>query len=202
MIRIWGESITWLELAASGFGIAGVWLTVKKNILCFPTGIVNVALYTWLFFQSHLYTDALLQVVYVILLIYGWYQWHHVDAEKEPVKITALPFRTLWMLAGIALVFTLGVGAFFHYNTDASYPYADALTTSMSLIAQWMIAKKKIENWLLWIVADVIYICMYLLKHLYPTSVLYFIFIVLAVIGWIRWKKEMSVEPAATSAHA
>lgn len=102
----------------------------------------------------------------------------------------------LSVLAVLCLVTTIGIGAFFRYNTDASLPYVDSLTTSMSLIAQWMIARKKIENWLLWIVADIIYVGMYLYKHLYLTGFLYFIFIILAIIGWRQWKKDL--QPAVS----
>ena len=97
----------------------------------------------------------------------------------------------LSLLFLLCIISTIGIGTFFRYNTDASLPYVDALTTSMSLIAQWMIARKKIENWLLWIVADVIYVGMYVFKHLYLTSLLYFIFIILAIIGWQQWKKDL-----------
>ena len=190
MIQLFGEQLSLLELTATVFGIAGVWLTVKKNRWCFPTGIVNVSLYAWLFFQSKLYSDACLQLAYIILLIYGWYQWKSGGDEKseKPVsRTTGKMFLFLIVVTGVA---TVSVGTWLKNSTDASFPYVDTLTTSMSLVAQWMIAKKKIENWIVWVVADVIYVGMYISKHLYLTSLLYAIFIVLAIIGWFEWNKE------------
>lgn len=191
MIQLFGEQVSLLEFTGTVFGIAGVWLTVKKNRLCFPIGIVNVSLYAWLFFQSRLYADALLQIVYIILLVYGWVEWTQGKNSDEQLSVTKTSGKKSIFLFFIGLIGTVSIGTFFRYTTDASLPYVDSLTTSMSLIAQWLVAKKKIENWLWWIVADVIYVSMYVYKHLYLTSFLYFIFIVLAVVGWRQWKKDL-----------
>ena len=180
-----------LELTGTIFGIAGVWLTVRENILCFPVGIVNVSLYALLFFQSKLYSDAILQIIYIGLLIYGWYEWIQKRGNNKQLSVSRTSRMLTYYLLAAGIMATFLIGTFFRYNTDASLPYIDSLTTSMSLIAQWMVARKKIENWLVWIVADIIYVSMYVYKHLYLTSVLYFIFIILAVIGWIEWKKDL-----------
>lgn len=193
MIQLFGEQITFVELTGTIFGIAGVWLTVKEKILCFPFGIVNVTLYAWLFFQSHLYADALLQLVYIVLLIYGWYEWVHGKENDKQLLITKTSGKVFLFLFIICIISTISIGTFFRYNTNASLPYVDSFLASLSLVAQWMIARKKIENWLLWIVADILYIGMYVYKHLYLTSLLYFIFIILAIIGWMRWKKEIGL---------
>ncbi|MBK5284147.1 MAG: nicotinamide mononucleotide transporter [Bacteroidia bacterium] len=183
--------MTWVEIAGTLFGILGVWLTIKQNILCFPAGIINVGLYTFLFFGSKLYSDAALQIIYIILLVYGWIQWKHKDRNNEsPVSKTEKGPLILLLILGAGAAFFLGT--FLYKKTDASLPYLDASTTSMSLIAQWMIAKKKIENWIIWIVADVIYVGMYIYKSLYLTSFLYFIFILLAVKGYAEWKKSLN----------
>jgi nicotinamide mononucleotide transporter len=190
MIQLFGEQITFVELTGTVFGILGVWLTVRENILCFPTGIVNVALYAWLFYKSHLYADALLQIIYILLLIYGWYVWIRKKNYSE-LHVTKSSENLLLFLFILCVISTIGIGTFFSYKTDASLPYVDSFTTSLSLVAQWMIAKKKIENWLVWIVADVIYVGMYVYKHLYFTSFLYLIFIILALIGLQQWKKDI-----------
>ncbi len=194
MIELFGQQISYVEIIGTIFGIVGVWLTIKRNIFCFPAGIVNVALYAYLFIQSKLYADALLQVFYVVLLIYGWIKWLKKNKEDESTEVTKSSSSLLLMLSLIGIVFTILLGTFFKHYTDASLPYIDSLTTSISLVAQWMIAKKKIENWLLWIVADVIYVGMYIYKHLYLTSALYFIFIILAVMGYVEWKKSLADE--------
>ena len=196
MIEIFGEHITWIEIAGTLFGILGVVLTIKQNIFCFPAGIINVSLYAYLFFVSKLYSDAVLQIIYIILLVYGWMQWKNKTASSElPVSKTERGLLFVLLTTGAGAAFFLGT--FLHNKTDASLPYLDAATTVMSLIAQWMIAKKKIENWILWIAADVIYTGMYIYKSLYLTSVLYFIFIILAIIGYLEWKKNLKGQPSS-----
>ncbi len=191
MIQLFGEQISVLELVGTIFGIAGVWLTIRENIFCFPVGLVNVALYACLFFQSRLYADAMLQLVYIFLLIYGWYEWTHGKKKNSRLPVTKTAGKTSVFLFIIVLLSTITVGVLMKQQTNSSLPYIDSLTTSISLVAQWMVARKKIENWIVWIVADIIYVGMYVNKHLYLTSLLYFIFIILAVIGWQQWKKEL-----------
>jgi len=197
-MTLFGEYFSWLEITGTVFGIAGVWLTVKRNIYCFPTGLVNVILYAWLFYQSKLYADALLQLFYVVLLLYGWYEWMYgKKVHTEGVSVTSFRLRVVLILS--AGLFTFIAGSWFSKNTDAAFPFIDALTTAMSLVAQWMVARKKIENWLVWIAADLIYIGMYISKHLYLTSILYFIFIILAIAGFMEWKKELRRHAIATN---
>jgi len=190
MIEIFGEQITRIEIAGTLFGILGVWLTIRQNIYCFPAGIINVTLYALLFFNSKLYSDAALQIIYVILLIYGWIQWNNHNRKKE-LMVNKTEKRQMIILLITVVCASFFLGTFLYKKTDASLPYLDASTTSMSLIAQWMIAKKKIENWIIWIVTDVIYVGMYIYKSLYLTSFLYFIFILLAVKGYSEWKKSL-----------
>ncbi|HLG34977.1 MAG TPA: nicotinamide riboside transporter PnuC [Bacteroidia bacterium] len=195
MIEIFGEQITYIEIAGTVFGIAGVWLTIRQNIFCFPAGIINVALYAYLFFKSKLYADAGLQIIYIALLVYGWMQWKEKTEDKK-LQVTRSDNAALILFAIIGIGATVLLGTFLYSKTDASLPYLDALTTVMSLIAQWLIAKKKIENWLIWIMADVIYVGMYIYKSLYLTSGLYFIFILLAVLGYMEWKKSLKQIPS------
>lgn len=187
-MEIFGQQISAIEIIGTLFGIAGVWLTVKKNIWCFPTGIINVVLYAILFYQCKLYADASLQVVYIILLIYGWIQWNRSNVDEKFVA-GRLDARLSFALVMIGIVLTIMIGSIFKTYTDASLPYLDSALASASLIAQWLIAKRKIENWLVWIVADVVYVGMYIYKHLFFTTFLYAIFIILALTGWREWKK-------------
>ena len=190
-ISIWGQVTSWLEIAAMLTGVAGVWLTARQNILCFPIGIINVVLYAWLFFSPgiQLYADALLQCIYVFLLIYGWMQWSKQRNETIVPENTDSKSEVRIILFGISA--TLLSGYFFDNYTDASYPWLDSSLTCMSLAAQWMVAKKFIENWIVWIVADIIYIPLFLFKHLPLTAILYGIFLILAIIGYMDWKKKI-----------
>ena len=186
---ILGQSTSLLEIAGLITGIASVWLTVRQNILCFPIGIINVLIYAFLFSSNgiRLYADAFLQIVYLILLIYGWIRWKKNKIEINfPISINSF-FLTRLLVFCIPSFFILGL--FLAYFTNASLPWLDALLTVISLAAQWMIAKKMIENWALWIVVNIIYVPMYIYKGLHLTSILYFIFLLLAFKGLSEWKK-------------
>lgn len=186
---ILGQSTSLLEIAGLVTGIISVWLTVRQNILCFPTGIINVLIYAFLFSSNgiRLYADAFLQIVYLILLIYGWIRWKKNKIEINfPISINSF-FLIRLLVFCIPLFLILGL--FLVNYTNASLPWLDALLTVISLAAQWMIAKKMIENWILWIVVNTIYIPMYIYKGLHLTSILYFIFLLLAIKGFGEWKK-------------
>lgn len=190
MFELFGQQISLWECVGFASGIAGVLLTIKQNILCFPVGIINVAIYSFIFFNSGLYSNAMLQLIYIAVLAYGWIQWKNKGgAEEFPVTATGRTLSFMLVMTGTAAAVLLG---YLEKTTDAPLPYWDAATTSMSLVAQWMIARKKIENWLLWIAADVIYVWMYLHQSLYLTAVLYFIFLILAVKGYTEWKRALS----------
>lgn len=191
MLDLWGQQLSLFEVFGTIFGIAGVWLTIKKNIWCFPAGLVNVGLYGILFYREKLYADAILQIFYVLLLTYGWMQWKRSTIQND-FLITAINGKIGISLVVICLLSTLILGTVLMKATDASLPYLDSLLTSMSLIAQWMVAKKKIENWIVWIVADVIYVGMYVFKSLHLTAALYFVFILLAIKGYNEWKKKIA----------
>jgi len=190
-MSIFGLEITWIEFFGVIFNLLGVWLTIKKSKFCFPVGIIGVALYVIYYFQIKLYADTLLQVFYIGLLAYGWIQWNKTGDENNFVVTTVTPQQWL-LLFFICIGSTLLIGTVFHVFTDAALPYLDALLTSMSLIAQWLVARKKLENWIVWIVADVIYVGLFIYKESYPTAVLYFIFILLAIAGYYNWKKRLS----------
>ena len=187
-----GQEITLLEIMAFVAGIAGVWLTVKKSIYNFPVGLINVSLYCWLFLQDHvsLYADALLQMIYAFLLVFGWLNWKKNHEDKVlAIQITSLKEWKIIFI--ITLTGWLFLGSLLSSMTTASLPWLDAGLTTISLVAQWMIAKKKIENWLLWIIADAVYIPVYLYKQLPLTALLYFLFLLMAYSGWKSWKQSI-----------
>lgn len=193
MFELFAQQVNILEFIGFIFGIAGVWLTIRQNILCFPAGIINVGIYSFIFFNSKLYSNALLQLIYAALLVYGWINWKSKTVSDEfPVTYTGRTLRFILLIIGIAASALLGY--LMKETTDAPLPYWDATTTSMSLIAQWMVARKKIENWSLWIAADIIYVGMYIHQSLYLTAILYFIFLILAVKGHIEWKKTLKLK--------
>ncbi|HJQ27306.1 MAG TPA: nicotinamide riboside transporter PnuC [Blastocatellia bacterium] len=182
---------TW-EIIGAALGLISVWLTVRQNIWCWPTGLVMVALYAVVFFQAKLYADAGLQLVYIGLQIYGWYEWLHGGKDQGRLEVTRITLRLGLALGVIAAVATALMGYTLATKTDAALPYWDSAATVLSLVAQWMLAKKIIENWLVWITVDVLSIGIYTAKGLYPTTVLYTAFLLMATLGWIEWRKTLS----------
>ncbi|AFZ55668.1 nicotinamide mononucleotide transporter [Anabaena cylindrica FACHB-243] len=181
--------MTYIEIIAAIFGLVSVWLTVKENIWCWPTGLVMVFLYIFVFYEARLYSDAILQVIYIFLQIYGWYAWLHGGNDDSPLAVTRISNQGKLIWSGVAVVGTFGLGYIMHNYTDAALPYPDASITILSLIAQWLMAKKILECWIIWIMVDLIAVGVYAVKHLYPTTGLYTVFLVLAVLGYKEWKR-------------
>jgi nicotinamide mononucleotide transporter len=181
---------SFLELAGFIFGVAGVWLTIRENIWCFPVGLVNVIISLVLFYQQKLYSDSVQQFVYIILLSYGWYNWLSGRSIKK-LKVTRTGSTMLLAIMALAAMLSFTMGWVFSSYTDASFPYIDAAATSLSFAAQFMIARKKIENWYLWMIVNITYITIYINKDLYLYAVLFSVYLLLAVAGLRRWKREL-----------
>lgn len=180
-----------IEIVAAVFGVISVFLSVRQNIWSWPTAIVNVGLYIIVFYESKLYADTGLQVVYVVLNAYGWYHWLYGGKNRTELPVTRTSARLGAFLVALGLTGTAVIGTLLARKTDAALPYVDALTTSTSLVAQWMMTRKLLENWILWVSVDVIYIGMYIYKSLYVTAVLYLIFLILSAIGYLEWKRSL-----------
>jgi nicotinamide mononucleotide transporter len=176
-----------LELVAVLFGIAGVYLSIRESIWNWPVGMINVALYAILFLDQRLYANAALQVVYFALSGYGWYVWKFGGTSGGTLLVTWAPRRLRWRaaLATIAVWIVLLVATRLF---GGKMPVLDAGTTAVSLVAEWMLAKKFIDNWVLWIGVDAVYVGMLLSAHLYLTTVNYAIYFALAVYGYARWR--------------
>ncbi len=181
----------WLEIIAVILAILCVWQTVKENIWCWITGSVSNLLFCYAFFTARLYSDMALQLVYVLLNAYGWYQWLHGGKRQSSLSVTMTTIRTWIVLALVALILTSALGQWLSLHTNTDVPYWDATTTVMSLVAQFMLAKKLIENWWIWISVNVMYIGIYYYKMLYLTSGLQIIFIALSIMGYLEWKKSL-----------
>ena len=183
--------MNWLEIIGFICGIAGIVLTLKENFWCFPVGLVNVILSMFLFYTQQLYADTLQQLVYIILLFYGWYRWVNGDSNSKRIPITLSSIKLLICCFLVWLGATALLAILLTQYTNASAPWPDSAATSLSFIAQWMVAKKKLENWLLWIAVNILYIAIYLYKDLNLYALLFAIYLGLAIWGYIQWKKEM-----------
>ena len=192
-----------LELVAALIGAISVWLSVRQNIWSWPTAIVNVVLYSIVFYEAKLYADMGLQVVYAVLSVYGWYEWLYGGAGRTELRVTRTGVRIGAVLALIAAVGSVVLGTALHRGTDAALPYMDASLSSTSLVAQWMMTRKLLENWLVWIAVDVLYVGMFIFKGLYLTAGLYAVFLALAVQGYLGWRRSMAgAAPAPAPAPA
>jgi nicotinamide mononucleotide transporter len=186
-----------LELVAAVVGAVSVWLSVRQNIWSWPTAIVNVVLYALVFYDAKLYADMGLQVIYAVLSVYGWYEWLYGGEGRTELRVTRTAPRLWAVLAGIAAAGSAVLGIVLHHETDAALPYMDATLSSTSLVAQWMMTRKLLENWLVWIAVDVLYVGMFIFKHLYLTAGLYAVFLALAVRGYVDWRRSMRTNLAA-----
>lgn len=191
LLRSLLASVTPLEGTAVAFGLVSVYLSTRENIWSWPTAIVNVALYSVLFFREKLYADMGLQVIYLLLSFYGWYEWLYGGENRGELHVSRITPRLAAILAVAGAAGAVGLGTILHRNTDASLPYLDATLSVFSLIAQWMMTRKLLENWVLWTVLNVVYVWMFLfLKHLNFTAFQYAVFLVLAVVGFRDWRRS------------
>ncbi len=179
-----------LEMVAAAFGIVSVWLSTREHIASWPTALVNVALYFVVFQRARLYADMGLQAIYFALSLYGWYEWKYGGAGRTELPVSRTSRREALVLVPLGLVGSAALGAILMRTTDAALPWLDSALAVTSLLAQWMMTRKLLENWLVWIVADVAYVAMFLSKALYVTAGLYFVFLLLAIKGWIDWRRS------------
>ncbi|MDZ7737673.1 MAG: nicotinamide riboside transporter PnuC [Bacteroidales bacterium] len=188
----------YIEIFGALAGIIYVVLEIRQSIWLWPLGLITSGIYVWVFFSTGFYADMGLQVYYVLISIYGWYWWLRgakesdsgtlpvVRIKRKPAALLLLVF--LFLFAAIWYILT-------NY-TDSSVPLGDAFTTALSIVATWMLARKIIEHWILWVVADIVSMGLYIYKGLYPTVILFVVYTVMAVIGYREWRKTLkSVSP-------
>ncbi len=189
----------YFELTAALVGLVSIVLQIRQSLWYWPVSILMTILYMVVFFEYTLYAEMLLQVYYFSMCLYGWrcgQAGAHAAAEKKTLPVSRIaPGKWLGVMASTVLLF-LVLGAFMHCFTNSDVPWIDSLATALSFVATWMLARKKIENWLFWIVADVLSIGLYWYKAMYPTLALFIVLVVLAFVGYFRWRKDLVGEVA------
>ncbi len=181
-----------LETFATVFGLLSVWFSMRENILVFPTGIINTSIYVYILFFAGLYGDMSINAYYFAMSIYGWYKWsqktdgnHYIPIRHSTKKEKIYSF--LLMISSYVVI------AYILDNyTSSTVPYIDAFTTSLFFVGMWLMAKKVIDNWVYWIIADLITIPLYIYKGLTITAFQYLIFTILAIAGYFAWKKQIN----------
>ncbi len=177
-----------IEATAAILGFFCTWYSLRQNILTWPSGIISVVLYTVLFFQVRLYADMGLQVIYCVLMFYGWRNWQQENKIELPVrKVSTTTIMILTLIGGVAWIVLYYLLAKY---TNSQCVAFDAFNAVASLIATWLMAKKYIETWFLWFITDSSYVGIYLYKHLYLTSALYAFYTILAMLGYYWWFKS------------
>ena len=178
-----------IEATATLLGVVNILLLVRRSIWNYPFGLVMVALYARIFFQARLYSDAALQLFFFVLQLYGWWAWWRAGGAAQAILVERLtPAARIAWLVMIACA-SVAWGAIMHAYTDASYPWVDAGVAIASIAAQILLARRRIENWVLWIAVDIVAIGLYAAKNLYFTSGLYVLFLLISVGGLVEWAR-------------
>ena len=181
----------WVEIVGALAGFVYIFFEIKVSKWMWPIGLLTSVFYVLVFYNSKFYADMSLQFYYIVISIVGWYWWLKGGREGGELEISNLKKNLAYkLLAASILIFGLIAYVLIEF-TDSPLPYWDALTTSLSIVATWMLARKMIEQWLLWIFIDLVSMALYIYKGLYPTSLLFLIYSVLAIVGYIQWKKEL-----------
>jgi nicotinamide mononucleotide transporter len=180
--------IEWLAAIA---GLINVYLLTRQTVLAWPAGLVSVFLYAFVFYHNRLYSDVILHCIYVVINAYGWYHWTHSGTPETGIPVTTFSNRIRVLLSISVLILVVAWGYFMRQNTQADFAYADAFILIASLLAQYLMALKKLENWILWIVVDVVAIVVYSQKALLVTAVLYGVYLLLCILGYRNWSVSL-----------
>jgi nicotinamide mononucleotide transporter len=188
-----------IEVVAVVMTLVGIVLTIKEKISCWPVAIVGILAYMVVFIRARLYADTALQPIYVVQNIYGWWYWAHGGARGQgdaPIVVLSRRSRAAWLM-GTTIV-SVVVGAALARWTNAAVPYADSTLSTTSLVANWLLARKVLENWWLWIAVNVGYVILFWRKHLQLSAGLYAVLLILAIAGLIEWRRsrERQLMPA------
>jgi len=186
----------WFELMAAVISAVDVWLATRRSMISWPVTILASLLYAEQFRESRLYSDMLLQGIFVLFAVYGWWHWYHGMKAEGTVRVVTPGATVLLRDAAAGVIASLLLGYWMMRHTDASLPWLDAALTGFSLVGTWWGARKYLANWWLWIVVDLIYIGEYLFKHLILTAVLYALFVLLAMLGLRDWRRALRQQHA------
>jgi nicotinamide mononucleotide transporter len=184
--------MTWIEVLGFITGAVSVAFAVRESVWNWPVGIANNVFFFVLFWKAKLYAGALLQIVYVIISIYGWWNWLRGEAAHSKLQIAKTRSQTGLLLFIVMSLATAAIASVLHRFTDSQVPLGDGVTTALSLTAQYMLSRKLLENWWVWMTADVVYILLYCYKSLYLTAVLYGVFLAMCVVGYAGWRKSFA----------
>ena len=193
----------YIEILGTIVGIVYLWLEYKANIYLWLVSIIMPAIYLYVFYVAGLYADFAINIYYLLIAIYGWMAWKYgfklfsAKREKngdEKLRISHVP-KKLWIrLVVVYVLLQLSITWVLITYTNSDVPWLDSFTTSVSILAMWLLARKYLEQWLVWIVVDIVSVVLYLYKDLYYTSALYAVYAIIAIFGYYKWKSIMQVK--------
>lgn len=215
-------STNWVETTGTILGLNYIILSIKQHILTWPIGLASSVFYVYIFFASKFYADMSLQLYYVWVSIYGWILWGKRKKQKTSasesrlsetneasetqetdktaiLNVTHVTKKMLIEIAIISAILTFAIYFILSRYTDSSVPFGDALTTALSIVATWMMARKILEHWIFWVFIDFMSLCLYLYKGLYATTILFAVYTISAIIGYFEWRKSIHINSAETS---
>ncbi len=189
LIQFGPITTTGTELIAVLFGLLSVWFMKKEKILVFPFGIINVLMYAYICYITGLYAYASINIFYFVMSAYGWYNW--TRKKEDSLKITRCSLKERLFYSGLIIIFFFILWFLLVRFTDSTVPVWDALTTAIYIVGMWLLARKKIENWILWIAGDTISIFLFGYELLYFSSLQFLLFTIIAVFGFLEWKRKI-----------
>lgn len=183
----------WIEVLGTVTGTIYVILSIKQSILTWVIGIISSILYIYVYLDTKFYADMSLQFYYLAISFYGWYYWvKGIDKNKTELKVSRAPqIYWIWIITASIILFAIIKFILLKF-TDSPISTEDAITTALSIVATWMLTRKYIEHWIFWIFIDTYSIYLYLEKELYPTSLLFTIYSVMAIVGFLEWRKKLN----------
>lgn len=185
----WAATST-LEVVSVFFGLVYVILAARENIWCWPAAFVGTGTAIFLFWDASLVMESALNVYYLVMAVFGWWQWHGGGANKSSLTISSWKFRQHFIAIGLIAALTLMSGYLLSTRSEAALPYVDSFTTWSAVITTWMVARKILENWLYWIVIDLVAMWLFSERGLYLYALLFLLYTFIAVIGHFQWKRK------------
>jgi len=187
---VWGSPVTWLEIVAFVLAIAMVVFNIRVNPLGWPLAIASSLLYFALFWNSKLYGDASLQIFFAIVAGWGWWQWlRGRQADGSALRVRSLGVRGRWAAVSALALAWPATGLFLKHSTDTDVPWWDAFPTAASVVGQFLLGRKYVENWPTWVVVNVVSVALFAYKGLWLTVLLYTLFIAMSFVGWRAWHR-------------
>ena len=190
------SALQWWELLAVALAVTYLMLAIRQNIWCWAAAAVSTLIYLFIMYEARLYMESVLQIFYLGMAAYGWYEWRHGGANHGELEVSTWPWKRHLVAVAVVFVLVFASGELLTRFSDAALPFADAFTTWAAVVATYMVARKILENWIYWFVIDAVSVYLYLSRELYFTAALFVAYLVMIVFGYRSWRRSM-LEQAA-----